>query len=98
MGHENRFPNACRRQWLQPLRGHQDPGVEKAPIPNASPVVRNVVTPLRSGSASKPDDLRKDGPSPQGHKKVQEAKATRRKAQGIHNLVDRAIGLTPKGG
>ena len=50
---------------LSPANGHPGPAVEKAPAPAAPLRMRNAATPLRSGPrASKPDDLRKDGPSP----------------------------------
>jgi len=51
---------------LTPANGHPGPAVEKAPAPAAPHRARNAATPMRSGSyASKPDDLRKDGPIPQ---------------------------------
>src|SRR5215216_5215749 len=52
--------------------------------------LRNVATPMKSGSASKPTAREAEPFS--GHRKVQEAKATGRKARGIHNPVDRASG------
>ena len=65
-GSRPQVPERLSKAAAQPLLGHQDPGGEKAPTPNASPQVRHVVPPLRSGSARQPDDLRKDGPIPQG--------------------------------
>ena len=55
----------------------------------------NVETPLRSGTGGQAvhpcqSATRKDGPTPQRDRKAQEANASRRKAEGIHNLLDRA--------
>ena len=55
----------------------------------------NVETPLRSGTGGQlahvyQSAIRKDGPTPQRDRKAQEAKASRRKAEGSHNLLDRA--------
>jgi hypothetical protein len=50
----------------------------------------NVATPLQSGSASKRTARKAEFCS--GHRTVPEAKATRRKARGNHNPVDRAFG------
>jgi hypothetical protein len=55
----------------------------------------NVETPLRSVTRAHnryawQSASRKDGPIPQQDRKAQEAKASRRKARGIHNPLDRA--------
>ena len=55
----------------------------------------NVETPLRSGTDGQTAQayqsaIRKDGPTPQRDRKAQEAKASRRKAEGMHNLLERA--------
>ena len=83
----------------EPAHGHPGPAVEKAPAPVAPLQMRNAATPLRSGRrASRPDDLRKDGPSRSGNRMAQEANATGPKARGRHNPVDRASWPAPKGG
>ena len=66
----------------------------------------NVETPLRSGTRGQlaqvcQSAIRKDDPIPQRDRKAQEAKASRRKAEGSHNLLERAAQAeipTPKGG
>ena len=63
--------------------GHPGPAVQEAPAPVAPPRVRNAVTPLRSGPrASKPDDLRKDGPSPQREQDGPRSEGHRPKGKG----------------
>jgi hypothetical protein len=56
----------------------------------------NVETPLRSGTDGQvvhpwQSATRKEGLMPQRDRKTQEAKASRRKAEGMHNLLDRAV-------
>src|SRR5437667_4377510 len=73
------------------IRRHRVPGVESTPTPIHTSTMRNVITPMGlawSSPASKPTV--REAQSPSGNGKVQEANATSRKAEGIHNLVDRA--------
>src|SRR4051794_9127774 len=72
-----------------PLGGTPRPRSRKGTLPVRLSLVRNVVTPMKSGSASRPTAREAEFFSRNGT--VPEAKATRRKARGSHNLVDRAL-------
>jgi hypothetical protein len=74
---------------LEAYRGHPGPAVQEAPAIRRILVGVERGNPVGSGrKASKPDDLRKEGSIPSGHRKTQEANAASRKARGIHNPAD----------
>jgi hypothetical protein len=76
------------------MHGHRDPGVKDDTHPDRLSDARNVATPLESGGSQSAN--RKDGPSLQWDRTIQEANAGCRKAGGSHNPPDRAI-PTPQG-
>jgi hypothetical protein len=61
-------------------------------LPSRISIERNVVTPMGSGSGRSPSQpTARAAQLPSGHKTTREAKAGSRKAEGIHNLPDRAL-------
>ena len=70
----------CTHHWLRRTEGTR---------PDHLSGMRNRVTPLRSGLRASNPTARK-GQFFSGNRMLQEAKASRRKTKGIHNLLDRA--------
>src|SRR5687768_4872654 len=65
-------------------------------LSSRSSKVRNMITPMRSGrNPSKPTVRKTEFLS--GNRMLQEAKASSRKATGMHNRLDRVLYLTRKG-
>jgi hypothetical protein len=61
-------------------------------LPSRISTERNVETPMGSGSGRSPSQPTvRAAQLPSGHKTTREAKAGSRKAEGIHNLPDRAL-------
>src|SRR6266571_879814 len=57
--------------------------------PSCSSTVRNMITPMRSGDILPSKPTARTAELLSGYRKVQEAKASSRKATGIHNRLDR---------
>ena len=77
------------------VEGHQGSGRKRTPSPIASHPCGTWKPRcgLQWWTACPPwqSATRKESPMPQRDRKTQEAKASRRKAEGIHNLLDRAV-------
>src|SRR6266446_8476650 len=70
-----------------PNKGHQRPRSKEGTVSNHNSKVWNMITPMRSGIPSKPTVRAAEFLS--GSRRAQEAKASSRKATGIHNRLDR---------